>query len=687
MLVALSVPADNERGPQYMEQVFDALHRERVPLSFEFGRHARTVTLYCRFPERAETTVIGQLRSAYPDARLTALTEDALDAPAGYSSRFLRLRLKGAHHGLKSWHEFVDTENRKLADPIAGLLATLPDDRLHARIMLRTRPASAPRRLAYRMGVLLSGASRPAFSKPGGHLFAVSLMLSVAVPPGRQRFARRKLRQMAGAFGRYDNAPHSRFHRASFCLRSFLLTSRELATLWHPVTATVRTDRMDTAPFRLLEPPAVLPVPGEEPGTALLGRVAFHGRHDIFGIRGDDRFRHLFLVGKTGMGKSTLLLNLAASDIAAGRGVALVDPHGDLADAVLTTVPRHRTNDVVLFDAGDRTHPIAFNPLACRSPEQRSLVVSGVVSAFKKLYGDSWGPRLEYILRNALLALVAQPGTSLASLVRLLSDTAYRRQLVSRVDDPVVRSFWQSEFAKWKPQFQAEAVAPIQNKVGQFMSNPILRSILGQATSRFDLRSVMDGGRLLVVNLSKGRIGEDASAMLGSLLVTKLQVDAMSRADVPEAKRRPFYAYVDEFQNFATDSFATVLSEARKYGLALTLANQYLDQIDEDTLSAVFGNVGSLFAFQVGAHDAEMLAVQFGGCLTPADLVGLPKYTAYVRLLIDGMPSRPFSAETLGPHAQAGNQRPQVIRRTSRHRYARPAEEVDRELASVFPAL
>jgi len=378
---------------------------------------------------------------------------------------------------------------------------------------------------------------------------------------------------------------------------------------------------MEVTLSRQLEPPAVLPSEGSEPGLATLGRVLFRQRRELFGVRLDDRRRHLAIIGKTGMGKSTLLHNLVASDINARQGVGLIDPHGDLADSVLDFIPKRRTNHVVVFDAGDREHPLAFNPLAARSPEQRPLVASGIVSAFKKLYGESWGPRLEHILRNALLALLENPGTSLLSLVRLLSDSGYRNEAVSRLQDPVVRSFWQNEFAKWKPNFRAEAIAPIQNKIGQFLSHPILRPILSQPRTRLDFRRIIDEGQILIVNLSKGRIGEDASTLLGSLLVTSLQLAAMSRADVPEDHRPDFFLYVDEFQNFATESFATILSEARKYRLSLTLANQYLAQMDDQTLEAVFGNVGSLLCFQVGARDAEPLAEQFGGDLTPQDLI------------------------------------------------------------------
>ena len=500
---------------------------------------------------------------------------------------------------------------------------------------------------------------------------------------------------MVGAFGQFTVPGRAGFRAAQVrasdaakpaaARRGFLLSCEELATLWHPPTVTVRVPTVLAVGSRELEPPVTLSLARNEPEIAELGRIAFRQERGVFGIRLEDRRRHLAVIGKTGMGKTTLLQRLIVSDIVAGRGLAVIDPHGDLAESILDCIPPRRTNEVIAFDAGDRDYPLSFNPLSCPDVNQRPLVASGIVSSFKKLYGDSWGPRLEHILRNGLLALLEIPSTSLLSLQRLLSDGSYRKSIVDRLGDPVVRAFWQHEFASWKPQYQVEAVAPIQNKLGQFLAHPILRAILGQARSRLDLRRAMDEGQVLVANLSKGKIGEDGSTLLGSLLVTSLQLAAMSRADQPEADRRDFFLYVDEFQNFATDSFATILSEARKYRLSFVLANQYLAQMEESTAAALFGNVGSLLAFQVGADDAETLAAQLGEDLTPRDLLSLPRFRAYARLLIDGMPSRPFSLETLPPpkpprHGARG----QLVRRASRHRYTRPARHVEAEIAASF---
>jgi hypothetical protein len=535
-------------------------------------------------------------------------------------------------------------------------------------------------------------ALQAAHDKLRHRLFEVRLRVSVHAPAEQEERALAKLQELAGALGAFTEPEHAAWHVMSLRrgdqqprrTQDFLLSTEELATLWHLPVFSIQIPTLDLAPYRQLEPPVGLPDPRREPGLVTLGRTNFRDHHRPFGIRPDDRRRHLYIVGKTGMGKSTLLLNLLTADIAAGHGCCLVDPHGDLAEAILPQIPSKRTNDVILFDAGDQSHPIAFNPLADCDPQARPLVASGMLAAFKKLYGDSWGPRLEHIFRNCLLALLEIPGASLVSIVQLLGDGAYRRSIVNRVRDPVVRSFWLNEFAAMPAKLQAEAIAPIQNKVGHFVSSPLLRHILGQPRSTIDLRRIMDRGQVLIINLSKGRTGEDASSLLGSLLITSLQLAAMSRADVREDQRPDFHLYVDEFQHFATESFATVLSEARKYRLSLTLANQYLAQMDDATAAAVFGNAGSLLSFQVGAGDAETLAAQLGEPVTQQDLQALPKYEAYARLLIDGLPSRPFSLRTSAPTPRSEPRRSEIIRRASRRRYGRPAQEVAKAIEHAF---
>jgi hypothetical protein len=528
-----------------------------------------------------------------------------------------------------------------------------------------------------------------ATDKLGRHLFDVCIRISVLAQPEREHDAMQKIHEVAGSFGQFSQS-----HLASFRLgpihkgrlprrfrsRRSLLSSEEIATLWHPPTATVQALNLAAVQYRELPPPSILPEI-QHTDIAALGLTSFRGQHIPFGIKPDDRARHIALLGKTGMGKTTLLERLASSDIAAMRGVALIDPHGDLSEHLLTTIPKRRTNDIVYFDAADRDRPVAFNPLSLHRPEDRSVVASNIVSVFRKIYADFWGPRMEYILHNVLLALLEIPDATLLSVTRMLDDSRYRGSIVGRLQDAAVRSYWTTEFPAMPPKFRAEAIAPIQNKVGQLLTSPLLRTIFGQPRSTIDVRRIMDRRQVLIVNLSKGRIGEDASALLGSLLISSIQLAAMARADTPEERRTGFHLYVDELQNFTTRAFATILSEARKYGLSLTVANQYLAQLDEATLHALFGNIGTVVAFQAGIDDAEILARQLGEELMPRDLLMLPKFHAYVRMLIDGMPSRPFSMGTLPPGIPTDPARATIIKNVSRHRYGRDRRYIEEEIA------
>jgi len=415
----------------------------------------------------------------------------------------------------------------------------------------------------------------------------------------------------------------------------------------------------------------------EEP--LFFGQTNFRNQETKFGIKQNDRRRHMYIIGKTGVGKTGLLSNMAVQDIRQGRGLAIVDPHGEFAENMLNFVPSHRINDVIYFNPSDTDHPIAFNAIEKVDAEHRHLVCSGLVGVFKKIWADSWGPRLEYVLRNAILALLEYPSATLLGIMRILVDKSYRKKIVSKIQDPVVRSFWTDEFAKYPDRFAAEAVSPIQNKVGQFLSSPLIRNIVGQTKSTIDIRKIMDEKKILILNLSKGLIGEDSSGLLGAMMITKIQLAAMSRVDTPEKERNDFYLYVDEFQNFATEAFANILSEARKYRLNLILAHQYIAQLPEVVRDAVFGNVGTLASFRVGAADAEFLEKEFEPYFTADDLVNLPKYNIYLRLMIDGITSKPFSATTLVPFQPSSNadKRKEKIIRVSRERYARRKEEIE----------
>ncbi len=398
-----------------------------------------------------------------------------------------------------------------------------------------------------------------------------------------------------------------------------------------------------------------------------------------FGIKEDDRRRHMYLIGKTGMGKTTVLENMVISDIQAGKGLALVDPHGDLVEKVLDYIPSYRINDVVYFDPADRDNPIGFNVLENVDPDQRHLVASGLMGVFTKIWEGVWSARMEYILNNCILALLEYPGSTMLGISRILVDKKYRKKVVDRITDPIVKSFWVDEFASYNDRFRNEAIAPIQNKVGQFLSSSIIRNIVGQPKSTIDLRTLMDDGKIVLLNLSKGRIGEDSSALLGAMMITRLQLAAMSRVDIAEEERRDFYLYVDEFQNFATESFASILSEARKYRLNLIIAHQYIEQLDEQVRAAVFGNVGTIMCFRVGAADSEFLAKEFFPTFTEEDLVNLTKFNVYMKLMIDGVASSPFSAVTLPPAEGRTNNRETVIH-VSHERYSKSRAEVEEKI-------
>ncbi len=420
----------------------------------------------------------------------------------------------------------------------------------------------------------------------------------------------------------------------------------------------------------------------------IFGKVNFRNEVKKFGIKADDRRRHMYIIGKTGMGKTTILENMVYSDIQAGHGVGVVDPHGEFAEKILDFIPEHRLDDVVYFNPSDIDHPIGFNPIEQVGNEFRHLIASSIMGVFKKIWPDVWSSRMEYILNNALLALLEYPDSTLLGIMRLLNDKEYRRRIVENLQDPVIKSFWVNEFSRYSQKFETEATAAIQNKIGQFISNPLIRNILGQSQSAISMRKIMDEKKILIVNLSKGKMGEDNSALLGSMIITRLQLAAMSRVDIPEKDRKDFYLYVDEFQNFATDSFANILSEARKYRLCLILAHQYISQLTHDgntkVRDAVFGNVGTIVTFRIGAEDAEFLEKEFLPDFTANDLVNLPKYNTYIKLLIDGMASRPFSAEMLPPFPSMEKTFKETLIKNSRTKYGTPRQVVEKNIAGEW---
>ncbi|MBI5761452.1 MAG: type IV secretory system conjugative DNA transfer family protein [Planctomycetales bacterium] len=735
MRTLLTAPATNDRGPRYMERALAAIHQtshERQSFTLEYGTREGRVGLFVQFSATIEELVTGPIAANYPNCSLTTV-EDEL-CPAGWNTWSAELELVPELFPILRHSQFEDLLNGNFADPITGILrAILPDESVRSRIEIVVRPANhrrchraarAVKRLdreffhwhhelaryyarhitrprgwfpAWCLGLLAistppshrstletSGSRlhdreddlQAASDKIGGHLFETHIRLVVTAPEEQHRETLDRIRQMAGAFGAFTKSRLATFgvqhirrgDPLPLSGRGFLLSHEELATIFHPPTSTAAAERMQTSEFTELEAPTKI-YAGKEEGTVTIGRVRFRSDERLVGIGREDRRRHVYIVGSTGAGKSTLLLNLIHADMQAGRGLTVFDVHGDLADAVIRLVPRHRTNDVIVFDAASDM-VVPFNPLACPDPERTDQVVSGVVSAFRKLF-DSWGPRLENLLRYAVFVAVEQQG-NLLTVLRLLTDGVFRDHAVPRIQDEVVRSFWQNEFAAWNGQYRTEAVSSVTNKVMPFLTNRRLRAITA-SESRYslNLRDVMDRQQLLIINLSRGTLGQDNATLLGSLLLTALEQAAMTRAEMPEAERRDHYLYLDEFQSLTTPSTAIMLSESRKYRLCLTLSHQLTGQLDPATYLSVIGNCGTLVAFRVGSEDAELLAPAFSkfpGQLKPQDLLSLPNYTAYVRLLIDGTPSSPFSLSTLPPPLVEEDRR-EVVIRTSQRRH------------------
>lgn len=414
-------------------------------------------------------------------------------------------------------------------------------------------------------------------------------------------------------------------------------------------------------------------------------RTDFRNTNRLFGVKRNDRRQHMYVVGKTGTGKTALLNNTIVQDIANGEGVCVIDPHGELVEGLLDKIPAEREKDVIYFNPADPDYHIGFNILELPDPRYKHLVASGLMGIFTKIWSNVWSARMEYILNNAVLALLENPGSTLLGINRILVDKDFRQKIIAHVRDPVIKAFWTNEYEQWRDQFRNEAIAPIQNKVGQFLSTAMIRNIVGQEKSTIDIFEIMNKRKILLVNVSKGRVGEDNSALLGAMLITKVQLSAMERVRIPEEERKDFYLYVDEFQNFATDSFAGILSEARKYRLNLIIAHQYIGQLVTDVSTkvrdAVFGNVGTMIIFRIGAADAEFLESEFEPEFVIQDMVNLPNYCIYLKLMVDGITCRPFSAKTLAPFKVTGSQEiAKHIIEMSRKFYAKPREFVEEQI-------
>lgn len=454
-----------------------------------------------------------------------------------------------------------------------------------------------------------------------------------------------------------------------------ILNLSEVSSLWHLPNNLINLPNIAWGRQIRTDPPENLPIAtdltdAEKQQITFVGRTEFKSQTVTFGIKRPDRARHTYIIGKTGTGKSWLLANMIIEDIRKGEGVAVIDPHGDLIQILLNFIPKNRINDVCLFDPADPEYAYPLNLIEVTNRNQRELVASGIVSIFYKLYAHSWGPRLEHILRNTLLTLTAIPGTTLVDVVRILTEPRFREKMLAELDDKELERFWKKEFEAMGENLRQEAIAPILNKVGQFCSSPLIRKIIIHPQSKVRIEEIMNSGKILLCDLSAGKIGEDNSALLGAMIITQIQLAAMNRAFLPEADRKPFYLFVDEFQNFATTSFIRILSEARKYKLNLTVANQYIAQLDREVSDAIFGNVGTLISFVTGAQDAYVLEREFGKKFTIDDLVGLARFQILLKLCIDNETSNPFYGQTL-PLPNCSNQNKEKIIRSSREKFGK----------------
>lgn len=716
-------PKDDETPIEATTQIFSALLPSHFPLwrrafykprvyAFEIFLINQTIYFYVTSPQENEQLIHSLISSSYPKS-LIKKTTDPLDIiMKNKYLNFGEMRLNSSYYlPIKTYTEFK-------IDPLSALIGYLAkqEARISMGVQILITPASFP----WQKNTVSSanapsggeGAAAPAMPgkslglKKTGFQGGKALIRLIVGTNDTDIPQLPYLHNLAGTFGGFSLGEGNQFSfkkpilfRDKFLKRfrersttyferkDQILNAQELATLWHP-PGTLLKGVKNIAWGRTLagEPPENLPVADntteeEKKEINFFAKAEFKNKDQIFGIKAADRRRHMYIMGKTGTGKSTLIGNMAIDDIRRDRGIGVIDPHGDLCEAILDYIPKRRLNDVIYLEPFDTERPFSLNVLEVHNNNQhRDLVASGIVAIFSKLYKDSWGPRLEYILRNVILTLLDLPDATLVDALNILSHEGFRKQCVARLNDPVIRDFWVKEFDKMPDRLKADAISPIQNKVGQFVQSRMIRNIIGQKKSTISLEEVMDSGKILLLNLSQGKLGEDNAALLGAMIITQIQLAAMNRSFQKEEDRRDFFLYVDEFQNFATSSFIKILSEARKYRLALILTNQYIEQLDEEIQRAIFGNVGTLISFVVGARDAEVLSKEFGSLYTPNELVSLGKFETVLKLSIDNMMSAPFPAKTLPPPSLKNENREKIVK-LSKERYGR---KIVGELPSVI---
>lgn len=711
----LQIPRTNEKKELAAEQMLASLHgllsdkklRQRV--SFEIAVRNKRIGFYVWVPDHLKSFVEEQVYAQYPDVHISEVTDYTLTESVP-GTAWLGAELKLINSEALPIKTFPSFE----VDPLASITATLAQFEENEEAWLQVVVSPAPDNWyksseKYTAGIRGGGGNplavlwsspktssetpklaeyeqaRANAAEEKSHKLAYQVSVRViyrgqtSVPQARMRlqaitatFKQFNTTYLNGFTQQYIEKPEVIHHyrNRSFARRRYVLNIEEIASLYHLPHTNVETPNILWASTKTAEPPANLPLYTDANAQAIspIAITNFRGHNTMFGMPRIDRGRHLYIIGQTGVGKSALLELLTISDIHSPYGFAVIDPHGDYAINILKRIPAERAKDVIYFNPADTDYPIAFNPMEVTDDKLKTHAASELIGVLKRMF-ESWGPRLEYILRYSILALLDFPEATMLDITRILTDKKFRNEVLTHVQDPVVKNFWTVEFASWNDKFAAEAVAPVLNKVGAFTANPIVRNIIGQPKSSFNIRKIMDERKILIVNLSRGLIGEDNAALLGALLVTKVQMGAMSRADIDAADRAPFYLYVDEFQNFATDSFATILSEARKYGLNLTVANQYIAQMSMEVKDAVFGNVGSVIAFRMGADDARVMQRYFEPKFEEYDLVHMHNRNFVVSMTIEGEKAQAFSATSLNLPTEYSDQAEAIIAH-SRELYA-----------------
>ncbi len=714
VFLEIRVPKSTEEGASHFEQILASLARmgpqtlgekllfRRPSFSLEIYTVAARVHFILSAPAYLSSYLESQLSAQYPKINIQSVRDFCGIFGNGHRAAGKMRLTFSSYYPLRT---YADLRDQDTMSSLLGMLAKTPENEA-VLVQIVLRPSGDGWRDAGRRTIsagIADSATGRTKSHPHARIIEKKISklgfaseVRVFVRAQTDLSARERLFAIAGAFGVFDlgegNSLSLKRYRGPFMGMLFnllqerrlpLLTSwqylniEEIASLFHPPNALVSGIRnLAWGKTFLGEPPENLPVAAEltdeiKKEINFFDKTELKHKQMTYGDKRNARRRHMYIVGKTGSGKSTLIANMAINDMRNREGLAVIDPHGDLSEIMLDYIPSYRLNDIVYLDPSDVEHPFWFNPLeAAVKPETKELVASGIVSIFYKIYGHSWGPRLEYILRNTILTLLDHPGTTLVDVAPLLTNDAFREKILGSLKDDVLRRFWVDEFANMHPRLKSEAIAPILNKIGQFVTSPVIRHIIGRPTSTVNLQDIMNEGKILILNLSQGKLGEDNAALLGAMFITKMQLAAMSRVYQKEEERKDFYLYVDEFQNFATTSFIKILSEARKYRLNLVLANQYIAQIDEGVQKAIFGNVGSLMSFPIGAQDAHHLVREFAGIYKEEELVSLSNYQAILKLAIDNVTSMPFFATTL-PLPKSKNQNREKAVKNSQQRYTK----------------